>query len=315
MIVGFSKQHIQKPLYFHYDPDALAEVKHPTQVNFYLEDAENCFIWSRNKPICDVPKMGIGNKPIDGSNYLFKPEEKEQFIAEEPHSLKYFHKWLGSTEFINNKPRFVLWLGDASPAEINSMPKCKERVLNVREYRLASTSAPTRKLADQPTRFHVENMPSGSSIIVPKTSSGRRTYIPMGFVGPTTFCGDTLRMIPNATIYHYGILQSKLHNSWMRAVTGRLKADYSYSAEIVYNNFIWPNPSAEQKQAIEGAAQAVLDAREKYPDSTLADMYDPDNDFLFPELTAAHAALDRAVEAAYGVNFNGNEEKIGAHPE
>lgn len=207
----------------------------------------------------------------------------------------------------------MLWLGDATPAQLRHLPRFMERVSAVREFRLASKSAPTRKLADRPTRFHVENMPEGTSILVPKVSSERRRYIPMGFIDPETFCSDLVFLIPNATLYHYGILQSQFHNAWMRVVCGRLKSDYRYSGGVVYNNFVWPEPGAEQRAEVERRAQAVLDARRLYEGSTLADMYDPDNEFLYPELVRAHRELDAAVEAAYGVDFGGDEQKIVAH--
>lgn len=156
-------------------------------------------------------------------------------------------------------------------------------------------------------------MPEGNSIVVPRHSSERRRFVPLGFIGPEVFCGDANLIIPNAALYHFGVLQSHMHNAWMRTVAGRLKSDYRYSAGVVYNNFVWPDSTDEQRKHIEACAQAVLDARAAHPDATLADMYDPDNDFLFPDLMKAHAQLDAAVEAAYGVSFHGNEEKIVAH--
>ena len=257
--------------------------------------------------------MGIGNKPIDGGNYLFSDEEKEAFLAQEPDAERFFHPWIGSREFLHGFRRWCLWLGDASFSDIKSLPLCRERIQAVREYRLASSSAPTRQLAERPTRFHVENMPTGSSIVIPKVSSQKRRYIPLGFIGPETLCSDLVFLVPNATLYHFGMLHSIFHNAWMRTVCGRLKSDYRYSAGVVYNNFVWPEPSEEQRKYIESCAQTVLDARAGYPDASLADMYNPDNDFLFPELMKAHAELDAAVEAAYGVDFNGDEERIVAH--
>lgn len=325
VIVGFSKLAGEKLLFHHAGPDSEAVVKHPRNINAYLADAPDVFIWNRNVALCDVPKMGIGNKPIDGGNYLFKDDEKEAFLKEEPGAAPYFHPWLGSDEFINGKRRWVLWLGDAMPAELRALPLCRERILAVRDYRLSSKSTPTRKLALTPTRFHVENMPDGSSVIIPQVSSERRHYIPMGFIGPETFCSDKVRLITDANLYHFGVLTSEMHNAWMRVVAGRLKSDYSYSGGVVYNNFIWPGAteqpgvtvedavSSDARKAIESCAQEVLAARKNYPDSSLADMYDPDNEFMFPNLISAHHALDAAVEAAYGVGFHGDEEKIVAH--
>lgn len=313
VIVGFSKLGGPKRLYHHTGPDADAEVREVSNLNAYLVDGPDVFVWSRSRPLCDVSPIGIGNKPIDGGNYLFTSREMADFLKEEPAAEPYFHPWLGSREFINNSPRWVLWLGDCAPSELARLPRCLERVRAVRDYRLASSSAPTRKLADKPTRFHVENMPAGSSVLIPQTSSSRRKYIPMGFVEQGVFCSNAVRLIPNAGIYYFGILQSQFHNAWMRRTSGRLKDDYQYAANIVYNNFVWPDPADGQRAEVERCAQAVLDARRLYEGSTLADMYDPDNDFLYPELMRAHRALDAAVEAAYGVDFGGDEERIVAH--
>ena len=271
-------------------------VKH---INGYLVEAEDVFVESRVKPICDVPEIGIGNKPIDGGFYLFEKEEMEAFISKEPTAEQYFHPWYGSREFINRKPRYCLWLGDCSPAELRRMPECMKRVHAVREYRLASPSEGTIRLADKPTRFHVENMPKGTYVVVPEVSSERRQYIPMGFITPDVLCSNLVKLIPDASLYHFGVLESEVHMDWMRAVAGRLKSDYRYSKDIVYNNFPWPEPTDEQKAKIEQTAQAILDARAIYPDSSLADLYDPDA--MKPELRTAHRQNDIAVMAAYGI--------------
>lgn len=311
VIIGFSKQRSEKILFHHESPDSKSEVLAPANINPYLADAPDVFIWNRSQPICDVPKIGIGNKPIDGGNYLFTEEEMREFVKSEPSAKEYFHPWLGSQEFISGKPRYVLWLGDTTSADLDNMPLSRERVEAVRQYRLASTSAPTRKIADTPKRFHVENMPGSASVLIPKVSSERRRYIPMGFIGPNAFCSDLVFLLPNASLYHFGVLTSQFHNAWMRKVAGRLKSDYRYSGGVVYNNFIWPNPTAEQKQKIEHLAQSILDIRDSYPDKSLADLYDPDK--MPSDLLATHRALDKAVEEAYGVDFDGDEEKIVAH--
>lgn len=235
------------------------------------------------------------------------------FLDVEPQAQEYFHRWVGAEEFLNNKERWVLWLGNLSPAELLQLPKSRERVQAVREFRLKSKSTPTNKIASTPTRFHVENMPQGTSVLVPKVSSERRRYIPLGLIEPTTIASDLVFLIPYASIYHFGVLHSQFHNAWMRTVAGRLKSDYRYSGGMVYNTFPWPAPTDTHRAAIEQHAQAVLDARKLYPDMSLAKMYDPDNDYMFPELMSAHAKLDRAVEDAYGVRFNGDEEAIVAH--
>lgn len=279
-----------------------------SNINGYLLNAENVFIESRKKPICDVPEIGIGNKPIDGGFYLFEKDAMEEFIKKEPASKKYFRPWYGAREFINCKPRYCLWLGECSPAELRKMPLCRERVAQVREYRLASPSAGTIKLADKPTRFHVENMPKGNYIVIPEASSERRRYVPMGFFTPDILCSNLVKIIPNATVYHLGVLTSNVHMAWMRAVCGRLKSDYRYSKDIVYNNFPWPEPTEAQKEKITQTARGILDARALYPDSSLADLYDEVT--MPPELRRAHQNNDRAVMQAYGMPIKGTTESI-----
>lgn len=269
-----------------------------SNINGYLVDGPSVFIDSRTKPLCDVPEMGIGNKPIDGGFYLFKPEEKEEFVKIEPSSEKYFKPFYGAEEFINGKIRYCLWLGNCTPSELRSMPHCLERVASVRDFRLASKSEGTRKIADTPTHFHVENMPDTNYLLVPRVSSERRKYVPIGFMSPNDLSSDSVQLIPSATLYHFGVLTSNVHMAWMRAVCGRLKSDYRYSKDIVYNNFPWPSPTEEQKAKIEQTAQAILGARSLYPESSLADLYD---EVTMPvELRRAHQANDRAVMAAYG---------------
>lgn len=308
VIVGFSDKESTQKEKFIFDEN---NIKHKANnINGYLIDADNIFVESLVKPLCDVPEIGIGNKPIDGGNYLFTEDEKNEFIKKEPSSEKYFKKWIGSDEFINRWYRWCLWLGECSPAEIKSMPECYKRVQAVREVRLASKSAPTQKIAATPTRFHVENMPKGNYIVIPEVSSQRRSYIPMGYMDDSVLCSNKVRLMPNAKPYHFGILESKVHMAWMRAVCGRLKSDYDYSIKIVYNNFPWPNLTDEQRSKIEQAAQAILDARALYPDSSLADLYDK---ITMPsELLKAHQANDKAVMQAYGFDFKMEESEIVA---
>ena len=279
-------------------------------INAYLTDAPDVFIESRNKPLCNVPEIGMGNQPIDDGNYLFLPEEKEAFLQLEPKAEKYFKKWYGAQEFINNKPRWCLLLGNCSPAELRQMPECMKRVENVRKYRSASTRGATLKLANTPTRFQTENMPDGNYIVLPETSSERRYYTPIGFLDNSVLCSNALRLMPLATLYHFGILTSSVHMAWMRVVAGRLKSDYRYSKDIVYNNFPWCEPSEAQRAAIEKSAQAILDARALYPDCSLADLYDEAT--MPPELRKAHQANDKAVMKAYGYASTMTEPEIVA---
>lgn len=302
VIVGFSVAPNSKPkVIFTSDRPQIAK-----NINGYLLDADNIFVESRNKPICDVPEIGIGNKPIDGGNYLFTKEEMQEFVEKEPASKKWFKPWYGSQEFINRKPRYCLWLGDCPPNELRKMPECMKRVEAVREVRLASKSAGTVKLADTPTRFHVENMPKGTYIVVPEVSSERRRYVPMGYMDDSVLCSNKVRLMPNATLFHFGIMTSNVHMAWMRVVCGRLKSDYDYSIKIVYNNFPWPTPTEEQKTKIEETAQAILDARALYPDSSLADLYDETT--MPPELRKAHQQNDKAVMRAYGFDIKTTTE-------
>lgn len=267
-------------------------------INGYLLDGENVFVESRSKPICNVPEIGMGNQPIDNGQYLFEKEDMEAFIKKEPSAAAYFYPWYGAKEFISQKPRYCLWLGECSPAQLKQMPYCLERVRAVKEYRESSTRASTVKMAMKPTRFQTENMPKGNYIVIPEVSSEKRRYIPIGFFPPEVLCSNLVKIIPNTTLYHFGMLTSNVHMAWVRAVCGRLKSDYRYSKDIVYNNFPWPAPTEQQKAKIEQTAQAILDARALYPDSSLADLYDELT--MPPELRKAHQANDRAVMDAYG---------------
>ncbi|MDO4820305.1 MAG: methylase, partial [Prevotella sp.] len=295
VIVGFSVAPNNKPKYI-YQGDQKKEVKN---INGYLINASNVGVESRNKPLCEVPEMVFGNMPNDGgllSNYSTK--EKEELVSKYPTALPLFKKILGAEEFINNKERWCLWLVGVSPSLIRNIPFIIEKVNAVRDLRSASNRESTKRLADTPTLFGEIRQPDCSYLLVPSTSSERRRYVPIGFIDKNVISSNANLIIPNATLYHLGILTSNVHNGWMRAVCGRLKSDYRYSAKIVYNNFPWPNPSEEQKAKIEQTAQAILDARAKYPDCSLADLYD---EVAMPvELRRAHQDNDRAVMEAYG---------------
>lgn len=294
VVVGFSKADNNKAKRI-FDNGTEKIVKN---INGYLVEADDIVIESRKNPISKVNPIGMGNQPIDDGNYLFTEEEMNDFIKLEPASEKYFKKWIGSREFINGYYRYCLWLGECSPKELRAMPECLKRVDNVRKFRLDSKRASTLKMAEKPTRFQTENMPSGNSIIIPETSSENRKYIPIGFISHEILCSNAVRLIPNATLYEFGILTSNVHMAWVKTVCGRLKSDYRYSKDIVYNNFPWCTPTEKQKVLIEKTAQAILDARAKYPDCSLADLYDETT--MPPELRKAHQANDFAVMAAYG---------------
>ncbi len=310
VIIGFGLQDVSEKWIFEYDtPKAEPHAIRADTINPYLVDGVNVVLSNRSKPICDVPEIGIGNKPIDGGHYLFTTAERDAFILTEPNSAKWFRRWLGADEFLNGYERWCLWLGDCPPDELRRMPEAMKRVEAVKRFRLASKSAPTRKLADTPTRFHVENMPDNNYLLLPRVSSERRAFVPIGFICADTLTSDSALMTTGANIFHFGILTSSMHNAWMRAVAGRLESRYRYSAGIVYNNFPWPEPADKQRAAIETAAQAVLDARAHFPHATLADLYDPLT--MPPELVKAHQALDKAVDAAYGVKgFASEAERV-----
>lgn len=279
-------------------------------INGYLIDEPDIFVESRSKPLCDVPAMIYGAKPTDGGNLLLSAEEKDDLSKAEPQAAPFIRRLIGSQEFINNKERYCLWLVGASPALLRQCPRVMKRVEAVRDFRLASSKAATRKKAEMPTLFDEPRCSDSDYIVVPEVSSERRKYIPMGFMSKDVICSNSIKFIPSATLYHFGILESNVHMAWMRAVCGRLKSDYRYSKDVVYNNFPWPTPTAEQKAKIEQSAQAILDARALYPDSSLADLYDPT---LMPkELLQAHRQNDRAVMGAYGFPMKMTESECVA---
>lgn len=271
--------------------------KEVNNINAYLLDAPDEFICNRSKPLWNVPQMMTGNRPADGGNLIIEKEDYEEFIRKEPQAKPYIKKLVGSTEFINNKERWCLWLVDVKPADLRKMPLVLKRVEACKQDRENSPDAGRRKLAETPTLFRELNNPA-SFILVPKVSSERRRYVPMGFLDYNTISTDLNFIIPEATMYQFAILTSNIHMAWMRAVCGRMKSDYRYSANIVYNNFPWPEPTAQQRQKIEQTAQAILDARALYPDSSLADLYDELT--MPPELRKAHHQNDMAVMQAYG---------------
>ncbi len=277
-------------------------------INGYLIDGDNVWIENRAKPLCNVPEMVTGNRPADGGHLIIEADDYDDFIKKEPNAIKYIKKLLGAEEFLNNKKRYCLWLVGANPSEIRKMPEIMKRVEACKQDRL--NGAPDRqKLADTPTLFR-ETFNPESFIVVPVVSSENRRYIPFAFLTSEYICTDRIKLLPDANLYHFGVLNSNGHMAWMRAVCGRLKSDYNYSKDIVYNNFPWCNPTDEQKAKIEETAQTILDARAKYPDSSLADLYD--ETLMPPELRKAHQANDRAVMAAYGFNTKMTESECVA---
>lgn len=286
-----------------------------SHINGYLMDAPDVWVESRTKPLCDVPILMSGNRPTDGGCLILEPDEREALIRQDPVVARYIKQFMMGYEFINSVPRYCLWLVDATPAELRSMACIRERLERCRRLRMESSDVGRHKLADTPHLFREQINPD-SFVAIPKVSSERRKYVPMGYLGGDVIAGDKLFMIPDASIYHFGVLNSSVHMAWMRVTCGRLKSDYSYSINIVYNNFPWPGCGAagvralpeERVAEIEKTAQAILDARAKNPDSSLADLYD--DTFMPSDLRKAHAVNDAAVMKAYGFPPNLNEPEI-----
>lgn len=301
VIVGFSHENAKvKTLFDGKNRKVVANI------NSYLMDAPSIFVESRSKPLADVPTMRFGSMPRDGGGFILTDEERAELIKTEPLAEKWVHPYIGAYEFINNKSRWCLWLVDASPAELKNCPTVMKRVKQIQEFRANSVAAGTRKFAATPTLFCQIAQPNTEYIVVPKVSSERRKYVPMGFLPPEVIASDLVFLIPNATRYNFGVLTSNVHMAWMRAVCGRLKSDYRYAKDIVYNNFPWPTPTDEQKAKIEQTAQAILDARALYPDCSLADLYDEVT--MPPELRKAHQANDKAVMLSYGFDIKTTTE-------
>ena len=302
IIVGFSiaPSKNSKKIYI---GDRVQEVEN---INPYLIDAPNIFVCSRSKPLCNVPPMYLGNKPSDGGNLILSEAERTEILSREPELERFIHPYIGAVEFINRKVRYCFWLKSALPSDIRKSPELLRRLNAVREMRQNSTAAPTRDKANTPHLFFFISQPTTNYLLVPSTSSENRRYVPIGFLDPDIIASNAATIIPNATLYHFGVLTSNVHMAWMRTVCGRLKSDYRYSNAIVYNNFPWPTPTDEQKAKIEETAQAILDARALYPDSSLADLYDETT--MPPELRKAHQQNDKAVMRAYGFDIKTTTE-------
>ena len=275
-------------------------------INPYLIQAATVFVERRTKPLSDAPFITRGSAPIDGGNLIIEANNYDEFISSEPKAEKFVRRFIGAADFINNHQRYCLWLVGATPSELRSMPTVMERIERVCELRISSTRGGTRKKAVTPSLFGEIHHPNTDYIVIPRVSSEQRHYIPIGFVSSEVIASDSNQIIPDASLYHFGILTSIVHMAWTRAVCGRLKSDYRYSKNIVYNNFPWPDATDKQKSQIEKLAQVVLDARANYPDSSLADLYDPLT--MPPDLLKAHQNLDKAVMKLYGFPAKGFSE-------
>ena len=296
VIVGFSTTHNNEKKQLFSSTDKLDLVDN---INPYLLSGETIFVESVKEPICQVSPMYFGSKPTDGGYFFLTPEEKQEIIKKEPQSGKYIRKVLGAQEYINDIERYCLWLEGITPSELKNSPMIYERVKKVREVRLASKAESTRKFAVRPTEFKQNAQPNTPYLIIPSVSSENRRYVPIGYIQPEVIATNATQIIPNATLYEFGVITSNVHMAWMRIVAGRLKSDYRYSSTIVYNTFPWPTVTEEQKKFIANTAQGILDARALYPDCSLADLYD---ELTMPvELRKAHQANDIAVMKAYGM--------------
>jgi len=299
VIVGFSLRRINERRLFEYADIRTEPIERSVEnINGYLVDAPDVFVVSRTRSVSESPDMAWGNKPVDGGHLLMNDAEKAALLIEEPLATNFIKPLISAREFLNGENRWCLWLVNIEPSRIRQMPKVMERVSQVRQMRLESIKVPTRAAANRPAQFMEIRQPKSNYVLIPAHSSENRDFIPMGFFAKDDIAHNSTHMVVDATPYHFGILTSRMHMAWVRTVCGRLKSDYRYSKDIVYNNFPWPEGVTEaQTAAIERLAQAVLDARDQFPGSTLADLYDPLT--MPPELAKAHAALDRAVDRLY----------------
>lgn len=312
VIIGFALYDTDhKTIYDYSELDGKPHALSARNINPYLVDAPDVVLLSRRTPTCPVPEIVFGSMPNDGGNLLLSPEKKAALLQCEPKAKKWLRRLVGSEEFINNLERWCLWLPNISPEELRAMPAVIERVEAVRQHRTKSSRATTRELAGTPTLFGEIRQPSnGYYLLIPSTSSERREFIPIGFMAHDVIATNANHILPRATRYHLGVLSSSMHMAWVKYVAGRLKSDYRYSGQIVYNNFPWPqDPTKKEIASIEHAAQGVLDARATHPDASLADLYDPVA--MPPDLRKAHQTLDKAVDAAYGKkNFASDAERV-----
>ena len=309
VIVGFAFVNRKDKRLFVYDkPDGQPKETHVKRINPYLYDAADPYTERRDKPVNAPLPMCYGNIPLDWGTLMLTAEERAQFIASDSRSEPLIKHCLGGDELLNGGDRYCLWLVDFAPSLLKSLPLVSARVEACRAKRLASKDAGARKLGEErPYQFRDLNNPD-TAIVIPKVSSERRKYVPLGFIDKSTVTTGTVLIVPNGTLYMFGVLSSAFHMAWLRAVGGRMKSDLQYSKDLVYNNFIWPTVSDEAKKAIETAAQGVLDARAAHPGQTLADLYDPL--YMPPDLLKAHQHLDALVDKAYGRKFANDAERV-----
>lgn len=309
VIIGFSaKERKEKKLYSYRKIDEDAAVQIVDHINPYLLPGEDVLVSAQKEAICDVPKMNFGNQPRDGGHFILSEEEYQEILKKEPELERWIHPYMGADEFIKGKKRYCIWLKKAQPSDIQASRILYDKVAAVREFRMASKAKTTNGYAKVPQLFAQITQPDDTDwLIVPSVSSERRRYVPIGFMTGDVISSNAVQIVPNATLYHFGILTSNVHMAWMRMVCGRLEMRYRYSKELVYNTFPWPETSIELKGKIESTAQAILDARALFPTSTMAALYDPN---LMPrELSKAHEENDKAVMRAYEFTKTENGKK------
>ncbi len=312
IIIGFASFDTTIKRIFDYDGERVVAAS-ASNISPYLIEGSDVVVSSRSQPICEVPACEYGNKPTDGGHLIIEEEDRQRFLAENPEARRYIRPLLCAEEYLHSIPRWCLWLKDASPADIQNIEGIKQRVEAVRDFRLASKKAPTREKANQPSLFAEIRQPTSRYIVIPRHSTETRRYIPFGYFEPDVILHDSCSCLPNATPFHFGVMSSSMHMAWMSTVCGRIKSDYRYSSNIVYNNFAWPNPTPQQRARVEEKAQAVLTARAPHLPprgmSTLANLYDPLS--MPPELVKVHAELDRAVEKCYRSEpFQSDRERV-----
>lgn len=311
VIIGFGLTEAKTKTIFDYEQDPQnPQAVTVKNISPYLVEGSNTVITNRTTPLCTAPIIRFGNQPIDGGNFILEEDERDRLVEEFPMSAKWLRLYLGSKEFINNERRWCLWLKDAEPHELQAVPPVLKRIEGVRSFRQQSDRAATRDLTATPTRFAFTSHTDTEYLLIPSASSERRRYIPIGFLPSSVIASNLCLIIPGANRYHFGVITSSMHMAWVRIVCGRLKSDYRYSNKLVYNNYPWPEaPTDKQREAVEARAQAVLDARAQFPESSLADLYDPLT--MPPVLHKAHAELDKAIEACYRkAAFNSDRERV-----
>lgn len=308
VIIGFSNQNNRSKSYPIFENDKVKNVK---KINPYLIEGPAIFIENRTNSLCDVPKIIYGSKPVDGGNLFLNQQEKDDLLNKHPEAGKFIRRFYGASEFIKGKKRYCLWLNNVDPKEYRKINFIKARIEQVREFREHSKKKVTRESADSPMLFQQIRQPDSNYLVIPCHTTSERNYIPVGFMNQTEIAGNAVFIVPNVSFYELGIITSSVHMAWVKVVAGRLGNGYRYSAKIVYNNFSWPNIDDKQKEKISKTAQAILDARKLYPDSSLADLYDP---LTMPvELRKAHEANDKAVLQAYGLKPSASESEIVQH--